>query len=315
MIIESTGCLPEDRISLGNGQLFYRLFETYSKRAKGTILILHGMKEHSGRYIEFARYLCENGYNVLCYDHLGHGRTATNHDQLGYIPSKMPALQLVNDAEYMFLHLKKRYPKLPHYAIGHSMGSFILRLLLQRVEDCLDGAVIVGTGGRNPAAVLGKGLIGIMNRMSPQKRSKFVNVSFDKMNNSKFKNEPGASDTSWLSLNKENRDAFDADELCGVPFSNNGFYALLTLNINATKKGWTHPIHKTLPLFFVSGGDDPIGNFGKGIKKTVDCLKDNGFVDVSMKLYDGMRHEILNEDIRQEVYNDILNWLNEHQKY
>ena len=105
------------------------------------------------------------------------------------------------------------------------------------------------------------------------------------------------------------------DPLNGVPFSNNGFYALLTLNVNATKRDWAQPIHKTLPMLFVSGGDDPIGNFGKGVKQTVSRLKEDGFVDVELKLYEGMRHEILNEDIKEQVYDDILEWLVEHREF
>ncbi len=314
MIKESTGFLPDELISLGSRQLYYRLFEPNSKSVRGTLLLLHGMQEHSGRYVELARFLCEHNYVVMCYDHLGHGMTANGEDELGFFQLGNPAQQLVDDAEYMLRYLHRLYPKASHYALGHSMGSFVLRLLLQQVDDMLDGAILVGTGGKNPIAGMARSGLKLLNRFAPKKRSTFVNSTFEKMNNSKFKNEPDASSTSWLSVSKSNRQAFSNDPLNGVPFSNNGFYALLTLNINATKKDWQKPIHKTLPLLFISGGDDPIGNFGKGVRQTVDELKANGFFKVKLKIYKGMRHEILNEDIKDKVYRDILKWLTEHRK-
>ena len=315
MIKESTGFLPEKIISQGTKQLFYRLFEPSAKSIRGTILFCHGMQEHSVRYVDLARFLCSHNYVVMCYDHLGHGLTAKDNKDLGFFQIANPAQQLVDDAEYMMRYLHKLYPKVSHYALGHSMGSFVLRLLLLQVDDMLDGAIIVGTGGKNPAAGIAKGLLKLLNNKSPEKRSRFVNSAFEKMNNSKFKKEADADTTSWLSVSKSNRRAFVNDPLNGVPFSNNGFYALLTLNVNATKRDWAQPIHKTLPMLFVSGGDDPIGNFGKGVKQTVSRLKEDGFVDVELKLYEGMRHEILNEDIKEQVYDDILEWLVEHREF
>ncbi len=315
MIRESTGFLPNIVITEGKSQLFYRLFEPQSgKIIKGTILILHGMQEHSGRYADIARYMCNHGYVVLCYDHIGHGRSVDNPKNLGFFQLDSPAQQLVYDAEFMMRYLENRYPSISHYAMGHSMGSFILRLLLQQIDDMLDGAIIVGTGGKNAVAGFAKGLLSLLNKFAPRKKSKLVNSAFENMNNMKFKNEPDASNTSWLSVSKSNREAFSNDELNGVPFSNNGFYTLLSLNINATKRYWSQPLHKTLPLLFISGGDDPIGDFGKGVKRTVSNLKKDGFVDVTLNIYEGMRHEILNEDIKHQVFEDILNWLNEHKQ-
>lgn len=314
MIKESTGFLPEKSISLGTRQLFYRLFKPESKVVKGTLLILHGMQEHSGRYVDFAKYVSEKGYVVLCYDHLGHGKSVTDESELGFFQLGNPAQQLVEDAEYMLRHLQRMYPRSPSFVLGHSMGSFVLRLLLQQTDDMIDGAIVVGTGGANTAASLALPLLRLLNKWKPRKRSKFVNSMFENMNNRKFKNEPGATSTSWLSLSTANRAAFDADPLNGVPFSNNGFYALLTLNTNATKRNWMKMIHKTQPLLFISGQNDPIGNFGKGVRGTADNLRKNGFIDVKIKLYKNMRHEILNEDIKHKVYDDIIKWITEHRK-
>ena len=132
------------------------------------------------------------------------------------------------------------------------------------------------------------------------------------MNNKRFKNDPDASETSWLSVNKANRIAFVNDELCGIPFTNNGFYTLLTLNIQATKNKWAHTIPTNFPFLFVSGAEDPIGDFGKGVTKTVNRMQEDGFSNTRLKLYPHMRHEILNEDVKREVFREIEAWLEEH---
>ena len=129
------------------------------------------------------------------------------------------------------------------------------------------------------------------------------------MNNKRFQNEEGSDSTSWLSVNKVNRQAFSADPLNGIPFTNNGFYTLISLNKQATKRDWTKNISKEFSFLFLSGEDDPIGDFGKGVRKTVAQMKAAGFSNVDSKLYPGMRHEILNETIKEEVFSDIYDWI------
>lgn len=295
--------------SNSKSQLFYRLFEPVDVPPKATLLILHGMQEHSGRYKEVARYFCERGFVVLTYDHLGHGKTAKNKEDHGFFGLDSPAQRLVDDAEFMANFLAGKHSKLPHYVLGHSMGSFVLRMLLKQSSNKFEKAVIVGTGGKNPVAGIALSYLTLMNKFAPRKRRLFLNNVFGKMNNTRFKNEEGADLTSWLSVSKDNRRAFVEDPLAGIPFTYNGFYTLLTLNVNATKKDWATPIAKDYPLLFVSGSEDPIGNFGKGVEKTVEDLRKAGFSDVSLKLYKDMRHEILNEDIKQQVFKEIKDWL------
>jgi alpha-beta hydrolase superfamily lysophospholipase len=288
---------------------FYSLYQPVSTKPKATLLILHGMKEHSGRYDEVAGFFAEKGFVVLTYDHLGHGKTATNDAELGFVKEKQPAKQLIADARVMQNFLEKENPGLPRFILGHSMGSFITRCLLQKESKRFDGAVIVGTGGKVSIAPITKFLLSIANFIAPRKRSGFLNNFFDNRNNQQFKNDADAGVLSWLSLSTANRAAFAADKLNGQPFSNNGFYALLSVNVRATQRNWSASIRKDLPMLFVSGQNDPIGEFGKGIQTTVKQLKKDGFENVTQKLYPEMRHEILNEEIRFEVYNDIANWL------
>lgn len=290
-------------------RLFYNHFSPENQSVKAAVLILHGMKEHSGRYEEFARFLAGNGFAVLTYDHLGHGKSARDSADLGFFQRNHPAGQLVKDAGQIADHLRELHPDVPKFILGHSMGSFITRLLLQESPEKFNGAIIVGTGGKNIPAILTKPFIGLLNRISPRKRNKLVNKMFDKMNNVRFRNEPDATSSSWLSLDKANRLAFDSDPLCGIPFTNNGFHTLISVNTKATRRNWARNIPRQFPLLFVSGEDDPIGNFGNGVRRITAELKKDGFEDVEQKLYKQMRHEILNEKIRPQVYGDIAGWI------
>lgn len=309
MVIQTSGYRKQNIDSNNAQQLYFRLFKPDNKEVKATLLILHGMQEHSGRYTDFAEYMAKEGFAVITYDHIGHGNTAQTSKDLGFFQHKKPAQQLVNDAENMTDYLSDLFPDVPHFLLGHSMGSFIARCLLQQAYQKFNGAVIVGTGGKTPGAGLAKTYFALMNQLAPKHRSNFVNQSFSKMNNKRFKNEPNSDGTNWLSADKNNRIAFTQDSLCGVPFSYNGFYALLSLNVKSTKKNWAKNIDHDFPLLFISGADDPIGNYGKGVTETVSNLKHKGFTNVEMKLYPNMRHEILNEGIKEEVYNDIDLWL------
>lgn len=289
--------------------LYFTLFEPEDQKIRATVLILHGMQEHSGRYSDFAKYVTGQGFAVLTYDHLGHGKTAKSKADLGFFQKNKPLEQVVLDANTMADYLEELHPNIPHFILGHSMGSFITRCLLQQVGDQFNGAVIVGTGNKIKGAQLAKTFFFLLNFFSPKKRSRIINSTFSKLNNKKFKDDTNDNGTSWLSLSRANREAFINDNLNGVPFTNNGFYTLLSLNTQATKINWAESINKNLPFLFVSGEDDPIGNFSKGVKETVDFLKKDGFANVSLNLYPKMRHEILNEDIKEQVYKDISKWL------
>lgn len=302
--------------SLQDATAPYGLYTTYitpsDKELKGSVLVLHGMQEHSGRYIQFAQHLASVGFAVLLYDHIGHGNTATEDTAQGYFHKEEPQEKLINDAIAMHRYLKDKHPDHPHFIIGHSMGSFITRCVLQRVGNEFDGSVWIGTGSKTPGAGAFKALLALLQKINPKKRSKLINGIFSKMNNSNFRHEPDFDDTSWLSLSKTNRERFKQDPHCGIPFTNNAFHTLLTLLLLATKKGWQNTIPKSLPILLISGQDDPIGDFAKGIKKTEKQLKENGFRYVSVITYPAKRHEILQEENNMEVFSAIAQWLLSH---
>ncbi|MGI4742650.1 MAG: alpha/beta fold hydrolase [Janthinobacterium lividum] len=289
--------------------LYYTLFEPDHQPAKASLLLLHGMAEHHQRYAEFAQYLTIQGFAVLAYDQLGHGHTALNSAELGFFQLTNPAERVIRDAEQMAAHLASLFPAVPHFILGHSMGSFVVRCLLQQAGGCFQGAILMGTAAATPGASLMRALLGILNKLAPRRRTKLLNSFFGWLNNRFFK-EPAPNDsTKWLSANEQNQVAYLHDPLCGIPFTNNGFYTLLSLMRRATEGPWTRGIPKTLPLLLVSGQDDPVGQFGKGVRRVAQQLQQAGFQWVQQILYPGMRHEILNEVRKQQVYREVASWL------
>ena len=293
-------------------KLFYSMYTPEDGIVTGTLLVIHGMQEHSGRYSALAEYFAGKGFAVLTYDHQGHGKSIGADTESGFFRLNQPHELLISDAEHMSNLLNNRSQDVPHFVLGHSMGSFVTRCLLQRSASSFGGAIIVGTGARLPGIGLLKSYFSIANRLNPRRKPGF-NHLFSHVNNMRFRRDRDFSTTSWLSMNPDNRTAFEQDALCGLPFSNNGYLGLFSLYEAATSRYWFKNIPKSLPLLFVSGANDPIGDFGKGVRSTADILKTVQFQDVSVQLYRDMRHEILNESIRQEVFGDIHTWISARQ--
>ncbi|MDR2236848.1 MAG: lysophospholipase [Chryseobacterium sp.] len=290
-------------------ELYYTLYQPETE-VKATLLILHGMQEHSGRYADFAKFLAQQGFAVLTYDHLGHGKTAKTPEEMGFFTLNNPKKQLIQDASSMASILEMKYPDTPHLIMGHSMGSFITRCFLKKHSARFHGAVIMGTGGPRKGLEQAKHLLALLNSVAPESRSELISNVFGAVCNMNFKDEENDHGTNWLSVNKENRKAFMTDPLCGAPFSHNAFFTLFSLMDTATADDWAKSISREFPFIFVSGSDDPVGDFSKGVELTTNHLQADGFKNVQLSLYKGMRHEILNEEVKDQVYGDILLWLN-----
>jgi alpha-beta hydrolase superfamily lysophospholipase len=289
--------------------LSYTLFEPDHCPAQASLLLLHGMAEHHQRYADFAQYLTTQGIAVLAYDQLGHGRSAHTHAELGFFQLANPVERLIGDAAHMADQLAGLFPAVPHFVLGHSMGSFVVRCLLQQAGSCFQGAILMGTAAPAPGAGFVGALLSMLNRRAPRGRTKVLNSFLGWLNNRSFK-EPAPNDaTKWLSANQQNQLAYLGDPLCGIPFTNNGFYTLLCLMGQATEGPWTRGIPPTLPLLLVSGADDPVGQFGQGVRRVTQQLQQAGFAQVQQVLYPGLRHEILQETNKHQVYHDVSNWL------
>ena len=292
--------------------LHHKFFEPRDndKKIKATLLIVHGMSEHSGRYAGFAQFLADNGVAVATYDQLGHGQTVKTDADLGFFGSEHPVQSLLKDVIVMADSLKARHPHVPHFVMGHSMGSFIVRNVLKHHAQDFAGAILMGTADANPLTKVLLPINKVLAKAAPKKPNTVFSKVMNKALNSQLNNRISDSQFSWISENPANIAAYEADPLTGFYFTNNGFMTLFTLMATGLHKGWATTIAKDFPLFFVSGKSDPIGEMGSGIRNIVSRLKKQNFNNVAVKLYPNMRHEPLHEEANKVVYHDILEWIN-----
>lgn len=277
-----------------------------------TLLIVHGMAEHQGRYQPFAQFLANHDIAVLTFDHLGHGQRAYDNGCLGYMGNPNPAELMIDNVMDHAQLIAEKYPDLPHFILGHSMGSFIVRCILQRYGERFDGAVIMGTSDFNPLANLFVPITKNLNHFTTRRTNPVLDKILNQFNNLPFRKEPDLQGFNWLNSDPKQVKAYLDDKLCGFQFTNNGYFALMSLMQAGTNKHWYQQVPRQLPLLFVSGKDDPVGQMGKGITRIVKRLQKNNFASVSMQQYEAMRHEILLEPNHQQVYDDILAWLTHH---
>lgn len=273
------------------------------------VQIIHGMSEYIERYEEFARFLTEKGIVVTGDDHLGHGKSVPKGDTFGYFCEQDPATVVVRDVHRLKKMTQALYPNVPYVIVGRSMGSFILRNYMCRYGTGISGAVIMGTG-MQPAGLIGisKALAAVQKVFCGSKHvSKFLDKAAFGSYNRRF--EPVRTKFDWLSKNAENVDCYIADPLCGFTFTVNGFQTLFELISRIQKSENLEKVPKELPVFMVSGEDDPVGDYGVGVKKAFASLQEAGLENMQLKLYEKDRHEILNEDDRDVVMQDIYDWI------
>lgn len=273
----------------------------------GVIEFVHGMCEKRQRYEKTMAVFNKHGFICAITDLRGHGENILTTDDLGYLGDE-GYKGLVDDVHEYTMYLKREFPKLPLVLLGHSMGSLIVRTYMKKYAREVDAVIISGSPSDNPMAGFGKILIRIMamfrgwNYRSPMIEN-MVNGPFEK---------PFAKEgivNSWLTTDRHIVEEYNSDPLCGVPFTLNGYYALMNLVQQVYgKTGWTCK-NKTLPVMFMSGADDPCRRNDKAFKKAVTHLKRCGYPNTYYKLYQGMRHELFNEKNNDEVYQDILKFL------
>lgn len=284
------------------------------QEVKAILQICHGMVEYIDRYNDFASYLAERGIYVTGHDHLGHGQSINNEDEYGYFPQPDGNKCVIGDIHKLRQMTGEKYPYVPYFMLGHSMGSFLLRQYLTIHSKGLSGAVIMGTG-HQPRIILKAGqmvckVIGICKGW--KYRSAVVNnLSFGGYNK-KF--EPAETSNDWITSYKPLRDLYAKDPLTGFMFTVGGYYQMFEGMKVLDTKGSVDRIQKDIPVFFVAGADDPVGDFGRGVQRIYEKYKASGIEDVSIKLYENDRHEILNETDRLQVYEDLYLWFADKMK-
>ena len=278
-------------------------------KPKAVVQISHGMSETAIRYEGFAKKLTENGYIVYINDHRGHGLTAKTLDNVGYLADKDGFTYLVQDMNTLTSIIKEENPNLPLYLFGHSMGSFASQKYIIEYGENLDGVILSGSNGKHGIVLkLGEFLSNhLCKKHGRRHRSKFLdNLSFGG-NNKGFKN--AKTDFDWLSRDEKEVQKYIDDPFCGVIFTC-GFFSDFMKGLQEIENPTNlKKVPLDLPIYIMSGDKDPVGKNGKGVLNLRDRYINLGVKDVSCKLYEGGRHEMLNEINKEEVMNDIVAWL------
>ncbi len=271
---------------------------------RGVVKIAHGMAEHSMRYDDFARFLNEHGYIVVANDHRGHGLTA-EANSLGYEEGDMFGNN-VHDQLCILENLRKKY-NLPLYLMGHSYGSFVVQSAMEQHPDA-DGFILCGSNYIKGLSFTACGVVARSN--CRHKGGRYPAALIERLSFGTYGKRFSESKNAWLNRDAQEVAKYDSDSYCGFTCSAN-FYRSFMAGIGPLyKKEAYSEIDTTKPLLIIAGSDDPVGNYGKGVRKLAKFYTERvGVSDVTLHLYDGARHEILNETNKEQVYDDILLWL------
>lgn len=276
-------------------------------QVKGVLQLIHGMAEHIDRYANVAEWFTERGFCVTGDNHLGHGATARDGGTYGYFCPQDPATVVVRDVHRLKKLTQEAYPGVPYFILGHSMGSFIVRNYMFKYGTGVDGIIVCGTGSQ-PSAVIkfGIALAFVQAKLLGDKhKAKLI----DRMSFGDSSKTPPEEKSSWLCTDPEVCKKFDADPECGFMFTVNGFSTLFHLIDRINNKKNRAMIPKELPIKIISGSDDSVGNYGPGVTQAYEEYKAAGIKDIECKIYEGLRHEILNEPVRCDIYQEIYDWM------
>lgn len=283
-----------------------------SEEYHAILQITHGMVEYIERYIPFAEFLTNAGYMVVGHDHIGHGQSVTSQENWGYFCEENPSDVLVEDMHKLRVLIQEENPKMPYFMLGHSMGSFMLRKYLAIHNDNLRGAIIMGTGfipGNTTKMALA--LTKVIGRLFGSKhRSKLIASLAFGADYKSFDMTGNVPEKSWLTKDVDIVKRYYSEPECTFMFTVNGYQGLFeAVNFSCNPEN-AKKLPGKLPLFIVSGSQDPVGGLSKGVMDAYHLYEDAGIDDLTYKLYDDDRHEILNETDRQTVFADLLAWMN-----
>ena len=270
--------------------------------------IVHGIGEYMARYDRFARFLAGEGFVVCGTDHLGHGKTARSREELGFIAPRDGYKFMVKDLRKVTELFKSRYPGLPTAMLGHSMGSFLARKYAADYQDGIDAYIFEGTDGSNPAGKLGEAVISAIQLFRGiRHRSPLITKFSFGTYCGRIKDHPTGFE--WVTSDPEKLREYVNDPLCMFTFTLSAYRDLTRSLDEVLSKNWAPRLRKDLPYLLASGEDDPVGDYGEGVKKVYGMMKDAGCERAEIRLYPGQRHELHNETHRQTFYEDTLRWL------
>ena len=283
------------------------IWET-EKEPVGVLQIVHGMAEYIDRYDNFAKYMTEHGFNVIGHDHLGHGYSVSDERDYGFFAEESGDKIIIEDMHSVTQYAKEKWEELPNFILGHSMGSFCLRQYLTKYSNDVFGAIIMGTGWiPSAAALLGKT---IATNTCKSKGSHTVNPLLIKLTLEPYNKPfaPARTNCDWLSRDEKQVDLYVNDKLCGFDFTAGAYKDFFTVLEKIAKNKQLIGMRKSLPILITSGSVDPVGG-KKACEKLNAQYKRCGIDDVTLKLWENDRHEILNELDKSDVYDYICTWL------
>lgn len=296
--------------SKGIGQIHVSCWKPEGK-PKAVFQIVHGIAEHAERYGDFASWLNQQGYVVVAEDHMGHGKSINNGGVQGYFHGGW--FTAVADTHALLVKTRSEYPNIPYILFGHSMGSFMARTLLSKYPASeISAAIICGTGWqpRQMLPAIVKVAEVICKTTGERKPSEVLQGMAFGSYNKRVEHPRTVSD--WLSRDAKSVDAYLADPLCGFTASSGLMRDMMKgIQFIEQPKNLAN-MRKDLPIFFIAGGDDPVGEYGKGVTRAADEFRKVGMQDVTCKLYPLCRHELLNEINHEEIYRDIVAWIDSH---
>lgn len=305
-------CTTDTYTTIDGESIFYYKWSANTDTSfKGVVQISHGVGEHAGRYQPIAKILQKQGYEVYANDHRAHGQSVKSKELLGFYDGKNYFNDVVEDMHQLTTIIKEEHPNKKIILFGHSMGSLLSRVYVTKYGNDLDALILSGTAG----FMKGLGTVGIMsaNMVSAFKgranQSKMLKSLFFGEFNKKFK--PNRTKLDWISRDEKQVDLFEADPYRTEDFSLSVFLDLIKASKQLNKQVTFNATPKNLPIYIFSGDKDPVGEMGKGLKRVHKQYKKAGINDLTMRIYKGGRHEMLNETNKEEVEQDILYWLNQ----
>lgn len=270
--------------------------------------IVHGVAEHVGRYDHFATFMADKGFLVVAQDHMGHGASVDEDGVRGCFQGGW--MKAVADVHRLVCDTRLEYPNVPYILLGHSMGSFLVRTLLCRYPKChISGVILSGTAWMH-RGILNSGIAAATlagKTKGFDHPSAFINNMMFGSYNNRIDHQRTSFD--WLTRDARIVDEYIADPLCGFTMTPGLAKEMFTGLLYIQEPEYLARMKKNIPVFFISGGDDPVGNYGKGVKQAVQAFTQSGMETVSMRLYPLCRHEVLNELNREEVYQNVLDWI------
>ena len=293
--------------SCGKGMIHGCRWEPQGKPV-AVLQIVHGVAEYAARYDHFATFMASKGFLVVAEDHMGHGGSIGDEGVRGHFEGGWH--KVVADTHRLLTYTRMECPDVPYILLGHSMGSFMVRTLLARYPKCgISAAILSGTGWMH-RGIINSGIAAatlIAKRQGPTKPSKLLDGMMFGSYNRRIEHRRTSHD--WLTRDNKIVDAYVADPLCGFPMTAGLAKDMLTGLLYIQEPEHLNKMRKDLPVLFIAGADDPVGNYGEGVKQTVQAFTRAGMENVTMRIYPLCRHEVLNELNRNEVYANILDWL------